>query len=160
MKFKNMSVVAAVAALVLSAWGNVAAAQQVTGSASGRWGVVDTTTKLAKGTMFDAFAKPLYNVELKLYGRPSGGVVTGTVSPLPRPSLAIFTMAGNYVLAPDGDTYVAANLMLAIPVNGVPMIIMVGNFDAVLHPTPPVLGFNYPVPIVTGGHFHARWWHL
>lgn len=160
MKFNKMSVVAAVAALVLSGWGNVAAAQQVTGSASGRWSVVDTTTRLAKGTMFDLLGKPLYNVDFKLYGRPSGGVVTGAVSPLPRPGLAIFTLEGSYVLAADGNTYVSTQLMLAVPVNGVPMIIMMGAFDAVLHPTPPVLGFNYPVPIPAGGHFHARWWHF
>jgi hypothetical protein len=154
MKFAKLSVIAAVAALVLSAWGNVASAQ-MTGWATGRWRAVDSTTKIAKGTMLDLLNVPLYNVDMRLHGSAVSGNVVGSVSNLPRPNVRMFSLFGGYAVGADGRTYVSAQFVLPVG----PMFILLGVFDAVLDPTPQVQSIALPWAPATSGHFHGRWWH-
>jgi hypothetical protein len=156
MKFKSVSVVAGIAALVLSALGNVATAQ-MSGSAIGRWAVVNSSTKYAKGTMFSLRDQPMYAVQMRLYGRANGSVI-GSVRALPRPGTTLYTLVGNYAIAPDGLTHVSAQLVFVVPNMGLPMLIMTGAFDAVLHAAPSFAA-DVAWKAATHGDFHARWWH-
>ena len=154
MKFAKLSVIAGVAALVLSAWGNVASAQ-MTGWATGRWRAVDSTTKIAKGTMLDLLNVPLYNVDMRLHGAAMSGNVVGSVANLPRPNVKVFSLLGGYTVGANGRTYVSAQMVLPVG----PMFILFGVFDAAFDATPKFAGLNMPWVPATSGHFHGRWWH-
>jgi hypothetical protein len=155
--------------LAVCALNTASSAQMPTGMASGRWTTVNASTVELHATMFNLREQPMYSLDAKLHGRDIG-LVTGTISGLPRPADGIYRVEGKYARQPDGRVLVEVKIILDLQRPDGSGSLVVGHLRGTLDPypmlrviDPTVFGMPWPggpTPVATPnrGHFHARWW--